>query len=251
MPRGSDFTARWSEGAWAEIKIIEAINDFPPFLAVPFGISDGEAFRSIRAMEARELPNQLRHGKRPDVLVFDRSKLSAEEVEATHKVYELDDDDCENIVRKARLAIEGEFSPYQYAHRMREYGKGLSFTIKEEDLQPTLDWRDHYRVEVGIAQVFYDEAYLIFLQNLESGIADGSIKRKMESSYNKPVYYPPMKRGLIFGTFVENPKISADLLLDKYGKLTPFRKTEGGRIAISEALKRILNGSSNSTVLAD
>jgi hypothetical protein len=55
MPRGSDFEARWTEGAWAETKIIDALNAQPELLAVQFGITDGTAYWSSKEMEARDL----------------------------------------------------------------------------------------------------------------------------------------------------------------------------------------------------
>lgn len=154
MPRGSDFTARWTEGAWAELKILEALNAEPGIVAVQYGITTGEAFWSIREMKARDLPDQTVHGKRPDVLVFDRNAITEEELAIVEKVHELDDNSSDAVVRKAKLAIESEFSPYDYDFRREQYGKELSFTIKEEDLEPTKSWRAHFGVEVGIVQIF-------------------------------------------------------------------------------------------------
>lgn len=240
MPRGSDFTARWSEGAWAELRIIEAINRVDELLAVQYGITDGEAFWSTRDMAARKLPEQGRHGKRPDVLVFRRSTLTAKELAVVEKVYELDDDECDGVVNKARLAIESEFSPYNYAHRLTEYGKGLSFTIKDEDWKPLCNWKGHHGVEVGITQIFYDSAYMLLAQQLEDGIADGTIKKKIERSYNKPVYYPPMDTGVVFGSFDEKPVVAAEVILDKYGKHTPYRKTSGGILTLTDEMIALL-----------
>lgn len=240
MPRGSDFTARWSEGAWAELRIIEAINRVDDLIAVQYGITDGEAFWSVRDMAARQLPEQGRHGKRPDILVFKRSSLTTAELAVVNRVYELDDHDCGDVVQKARVAIESEFSPYNYGHRLAEYGKGLSFTIKDEDWTPLCNWKAHHGVEVGIAQIFYDSAYMLLAHQLESGIANGTIKKQIERSYNKPVYYPPMDKGIVFGTFSEMPTISAEVILDKYGKHTPFRKTSGGVLTLTPDVAAML-----------
>lgn len=241
MPRGTDFTARWSEGAWAEERIAEAINREPEFIAVQYGITDGEAFWSVGEMEARNLPDQWRHGKRPDILVFERSRLSEEEQGLIRKVCELDDTDCEDLVRKASFAIESEFSPYDYAHRLKEYGKHLSFTVKEEDLQPTANWRKHFRIEVGIVQLFLDSAHMLTVGQLLAGIADKSIPRTIERSYNKPVYYTPMHRGEVFGDFEERPSITAEMILDKYGKYTPFRRVGGGLLQLTDPTRRRLH----------
>lgn len=240
MPRGSDFTARWTEGAWAELKIVHAINKEPELIAVQYGITDGEAFWSIRDMDARNLPDQSQHGKRPDVLVFDRRDLTTQELATVETIYELDDASCEIVVKKARLAIESEFSPYNYAHRIEQYGKELSFTIKDEDLLPTLKWKSHFGVEVGIVQLFLDSAFMLAVQDLQDGIKAGTIKKTFERSYKKDVYYPPMSAGITFGSFVEMPTIAAEVILDKYGKYTAYRKTEGGELVLSDETRRTI-----------
>ena len=241
MPRGSDFTARWTEGAWAELKILEALNAEPDIVAVQYGITTGEAFWSSREMEARELPDQTAHGKRPDVLVFRRSSITDEELAVVEKVCELDDGACEAVVRKAKLAIESEFSPYDYGHRLEQYGKELSFTVKEEDLEPTKSWWSHFGVEIGIVQIFLDSAFMLPVSDLVAGIADGSVKRSFERSYGKYVYYPPMSRGVTFGMFAQRPEITAEATLDRYGKYTAHRKVTGGNLAISDDVRTVIS----------
>jgi len=244
MPRGTDFTARWTEGAWAERQIIDAIDRESDLLAVQYGITDGEAFWSSREMAARDLPDQHRHGKRPDILVFARKGLSRQEIAGIMQLYELEDAACERLVGKAIFAIESEFSPYAYRHRLSEYGKELSFTVKEEDLEPTAAWRDHFEIEVGIVQVFLDSAFLLPVTTLLDGIADRSIKRTIERSYNKAVYYTPMSRGTPFGEFDDIPKVSAEVLLDKYGKYTPYRRVGGGGLRLTRQAREVIGGAS-------
>lgn len=237
MPRGSDFQARWSEGAWAEMKIIEALNAEEGLLAVQYGITDGTAFWSSRDMAARDLPQQDAHGKRPDILVFDRTMLGPGEEAQVAEVYGMTDEAADALVRKAVLAIESEFSPYAYMHRLKEYGKELSFTLKDEDYQPLKTWTDHYPVPLGLVQVYFDSSYFLSFASIVAGICAGEIKPKIERNYNKTVYYPPMSRGISFGSFIQPPAISADLILDKYGKHTAYRKTEGGRIGLSTEMR--------------
>lgn len=240
MPRGSDFTARWYEGAWAELRILEALNKEPDVLAVQFGITNGEAFWSTREMAARVLPDQNKHGKRPDVLVFRPSELTPRELDVVREIYSLDDDACEDVVKKAKIAIESEFSPYNYTHRIEKYGKHLSFTVKDEDLAPLVKWRTNFQVEIGIVQVFLDSAFFLTVGSLLKGIADGSIKKTRERSYNKDVYYPPMTRGFSFGNYTSRPEIAADLILDKYGKYTAYRVVTGGEMKISDEIAKLI-----------
>lgn len=242
MPRGSDFEARWTEGAWAETKIIEAINDQPDLLAVQFGITDGTAFWSSKEMAERDLklPDQHQHGKRPDVLVFRRSKLSNKEIAEAQELLLKSDADAEPLAKKASLAIESEFSPYAYKHRLELYKKELSFTIKDEDLAPLKKWHKHFAVPLGIVQVYFDSSYFLAFQSLIDGIDGGTIKGQIERAYKKLVYYPKMSTGIAFGEYVEAPTMKAENILDKYGKYTPLRKVEGGRIKLTDDMRKII-----------
>ncbi len=237
MPRGSDFEARWNEGSWAELRIIEALNNAPDLHAVPFGISDGTPFWSATEMAARDLPDQNQHGKRPDVLVFHTATLSTEERTAVDQLAFVSDDQAEPVTRKAIMAIESEFSPYAYQHRLEHYKKGLSFTIKDEDLAPLRLWQEHHEVPLYIAQIFLDSSYILPFRLLLDGIADRTIKPKIERAYNKTVYYPPMSSGLVFGTYTQMPTIAAKVILDKYGKYTAHRSVDGGLLELTPEMQ--------------
>jgi hypothetical protein len=242
MPRGSDFEARWTEGAWAEKLILEALNELPDLLAVQFGITDGTAFWSSKEMAARDLPDQTQHGKRPDVLIFRRKKMTSGELSDARQLVLQPDKDAIALARKAVLAIESEFSPYDYKHRLDGYGKELSFTIKDEDLKPLKKWHQYFEVPLGIVQVYFDSSYFLAFQSLLDGIKDGTIKKQIERNYNKPVYYPKMSTGIPFAEFTSGPKIRGDVIRDKYGKYTPLRKVEGGKLKLSPEMRKILVG---------
>ena len=242
MPRGSDFEARWTEGAWAEKLILEALNDLPELLAVQFGITEGTAFWSSKEMAARNLPDQTKHGKRPDILIFRRNKMTRDELREAQQLVLLPDKDAVVLAREAVLAIESEFSPYDYKHRLKGYGKELSFTIKDEDLKPLKKWHRYFQVPLGIVQVYFDSAYFLAFESLVRGIKDGTIKKQIERNYNKPVYYPKMSTGIPFAEFASTPKIKGDVIRDKYGKYTPLRKVEGGKLKLSPGMRKILAG---------
>ena len=191
-------------------------------------------------MAARNLPDQNQHGKRPDILVFRKADLSGNELKAVNDLLFQSDDDAEELARCATLAIESEFSPYAYSHRLAEYGKELSFTIKDEDLGPLTKWQEHFEVPLGIAQCYLDSTYFLPFATLLAGIKDGSIKKKMERTYNKPVYYPPMSKGITFGKFSDPPKIAAKVILDKYGKYTAIRIVTGGVLSLSAEMRTLV-----------
>jgi hypothetical protein len=77
-------------------------------------------------------------------------------------------------------------------------------------------------VPLGIVQCYLDSSYFLPFETLLEGIKSGTIKRKIERSYNKPVYYPHMR--ITFAEFSDLAKISAKVILDKYGKYTAYRK---------------------------
>ena len=242
MPRGSDFTARWSEGAWAEAQVIQALNAEPGIIAVQFGITDGTAFWSIREMAARQLPDQSQHGKRPDVLVFRSSDLTDAETVAIQYLLLQSDDDAELLAKKATLAIECEFSPYNYKHRLANYGKELSFTIKDEDLKPLETWQEYFDVRLGIAQVYLDMSYFLPFETLTNGIASGAIRKQIERAYNKPVYYPRMSTGILFAEFEKMPEITGEVNLDIYGKYTALRRVTGGILVVTQVMLNYIDG---------
>jgi hypothetical protein len=241
MPRGSDFQARWTEGSWAEERLILALNAEASLVAVQFGITDGTAFRSSAEMAARDLPDQTTHGKRPDILVFRKAALSPVDLKSVEGLLLQSDKDAEALARRAILAIESEFSPYAYKHRLTEYGKELSFTIKDEDLAPLVRWQKHFGVPLGIAQCYLDSTYFLHFEVLLAGIADGTIRKQIERSYNKPVYYPAMSKGIVFGEFSDVPEIAAEVILDKYGKYTAIRKVTGGALSLSAEMAALLS----------
>jgi hypothetical protein len=240
MPRGSDFEARWTEGAWAELQVLEAVNAESDLFAVQFGITDGTAFWSLREMEARDLPDQSGHGKRPDILVFRRNDLPDADVAAAGKLMLLSDKEADSLAQCAVMAVETEFSPYAYKHRLEQYGKELSFTIKDEDLRPLTTWHEHFFIPLGIVQVYLDSTYFLSFDTLLEGISAGTIRKQHERAYGKAVYYPPMSTGIPFAEYVEFPTIEAEVILDKYGKYTAYRKVIGGKLHLTEGMRELL-----------
>ena len=138
------------------------------------------------------------------------------------------------------MAIESEFSPYSYHHRLQSYEKELSFTIKDEDFHPLLNWQTYFSVPLHIAQVYLDSSYILPFTTLVKGINDGSIKKKTERNYNKTVYYPKMSVGAPMANFVEVPRISSKVTLDRYGKYTCSRVVNGGKLELTPEVQALL-----------
>lgn len=67
--RGSDFLMRWSQGAWSEMRLKEAINRTAHFYALPYGPSGAAPDHDPRAVELYFLRLEqagLGKVKRPD-----------------------------------------------------------------------------------------------------------------------------------------------------------------------------------------
>ena len=74
--RGSDFLMCWSQGAWSEERIIQAVNDTCEFFAIPYGPSGTAPDKDIREFERyfeRLEAAGLGENKRPDLLIFKNS----------------------------------------------------------------------------------------------------------------------------------------------------------------------------------
>jgi hypothetical protein len=71
--RGSDFLMRWSQGAWSELRLKEAVNHTSRFYALPYGPSGAAPDNDPREVELYFLRLEqagLRKVKRPDLLIF-------------------------------------------------------------------------------------------------------------------------------------------------------------------------------------
>jgi len=70
---GSDFLMRWSQGAWSEERLTEAINETGRYVAFPYGPSGTAPDNDVRAFELyfeRLEAAGLGQLKRPDLLIF-------------------------------------------------------------------------------------------------------------------------------------------------------------------------------------
>ena len=71
--RGSDFLMRWSQGAWSELRLKEAVNQTTKFYALPYGPSGAAPDHDPREVELYFLRLEaagLGKLKRPDLLIF-------------------------------------------------------------------------------------------------------------------------------------------------------------------------------------
>lgn len=80
--RGSDFLMRWSQGAWSEERLVQAVADTGRYFALAYGPSGTAPDHDVRAFELyfeRLEAAGLGKLKRPDLLIFreqDRPKVN-------------------------------------------------------------------------------------------------------------------------------------------------------------------------------
>jgi len=133
--RGSDFLMRWSQGAWSEHRIIEAVEGTGRFFALPYGPSGTAPDNDVRAFELyfeRLDKAGLGKIKRPDLLIFRTSsqpmidRLVGDIGGVTELPFTAEADRrMQAILKEAVIAVECETSLWRAA-QMPGYGTELS-----------------------------------------------------------------------------------------------------------------------------
>jgi hypothetical protein len=233
-PRGFDFLARWSQGSWAESKVIEMI-DYSGYLAVPYGPSRGDPIERDFSGWTRFFEEYQRRletqGKRPDLLVFERSV--SKNNEAVYKLQDMDDRSSGQIASSCIVALEVETSLWK-AKKALLSGTELSFTIKEEDMERLTQWQRTYKKRLLIVQVFYDSAYAISYDTIKESIAHGVTKKaKKDRKTGKLTFKTPLSIGVEFALLVEPPSVSSTVLESDKGMIMAYASFRGGRFNLT------------------
>lgn len=183
--RGSDFLMRWSQGVWAEKRLVDAINETKQFYAIAYGPSGTAPTNDVRAFELYF--ERLEHAglgniKRPDLLVFkinDKPFIDKfiSDVGGEAELPFIPEDKLHDLVQKAIIAVECENSLW-VAEKMPGYnlpmrpqkrlGGKMGFSkstvlptiiIKEEDRIPLGKWQTDNKIPIHVWHVFFDRAY--------------------------------------------------------------------------------------------
>jgi len=240
-PRGFDFLARWSQGAWAESKVIETVNASSDLLAVHYGPSRGDpvSYNEFSAwkkfFEEYRLKLEAR-GKRPDILVFQKDLLQAtrEDLKLIDQLPDLDEQDSAKFVRLSSAALEVETSLWK-ARKALQFGKELSFTLKEEDMDRLNQWQEAHHKPLFIVQMFYDSAYIIPYSRVKQLISEGLVKKaEKDRKTGKVTYNVPLSMGLEFALLVEAPLVEPRVLENEKGLVMAYVVFNGGRFELTE-----------------
>jgi hypothetical protein len=273
--RGSDFLMRWSQGAWSEKRIIEAINGTNEFVAIPYGPSGTAPTGDVRAFELyfeRLEAAGLGKIKRPDLLIFraaDKAIID-ENIAAAGGISELPfkaetDEHIGVLLKRALIAVECENSLWRgevmpdfktpMSPQKRLGGKmGLkkgavlpNIIIKEEDRGPLGQWQKNNRVPIHVWHVFFDRAYGLSFERAEELVAQNLTEPTVQTfqapggaTTRKIIYKHYYHYGYDLGISVEEPHLLPACVEDKNGHILPYVTFEGGRLQLAGNALQVL-----------
>ena len=264
--RGSDFLMRWSQGVWAEKRLVAAINKTNKFYAIAYGPSGTAPADDVRAFELYF--ERLEHAglgkiKRPDLLVF---KIADKQfvdkfltsVGGEAELPFITEDKLQDLISKAIIAVECENSLW-VAEKMPFYnipmkaqkrlgGKlGLAknavlptVIIKEEDRIPLSKWQEQNKIPIHVWHVFFDRAYGLSFDEAQRLVTDGLILPTEQvfqapggATTKKAIYKYYYHYAYPLGIANERPNLIPAFIEDKNGHILPYVKFEGGLLEIT------------------
>jgi len=260
--RGENFKGKWSLGSWAEQKIINAINASEHFRAVPYGKSEVSLTKNKKEkQEYWDLHKERESvGKRPDILVFERDvydRLITDEknVALLKNLSNSLESEIQGFVQSSFFGIESEASIWQ-GERMTHFGRHWSeksgrqkksvselaswtaptIIVKDEDLNPLINWQDYYQKPIYIVHLFYDMAFMLDFARLREYIAKGIVKKEKFNYGNAPkdIYKTFYGLATEFGKFTELAEIVPSVSQTNGGKFEADLYFEGGEIQINQ-----------------
>lgn len=255
--RGSDFLMRWSQGVWAEKRLVAAVNTTNQFYAIAYGPSGTAPTDDVRAFELyfeRLERAGLGKIKRPDLLVFkiadkpfvDKFLTS---VGGGAELPFITEDKLQDLISKAIIAIECENSLW-VAEKMPFYnvpmkaqkrlgGKlGLAknavlptVIIKEEDRIPLSKWQENNKIPIHVWHVFFDRAYGLSFDEAQRLVTDGLILPTEQvfqapggATTKKAIYKYYYHYAYLLGIANERPQLIPAFIEDKNGHILPYVK---------------------------
>jgi hypothetical protein len=222
--RGLDFFVKWSVGNWAELIALrfcrEVLLERLRVTAFRYGYSSGRVPRSLeefRAIEEERVELE-KFGKRPNLLIYDLG-FAKEHWGELEGLVRRPDDEVAPLVKEALAAVEVETSLWSAKHA----AKRLSFTVKGEDVQPLLSWKEKFKIPVLVFQVFMDELHFALIDTV---IREGKLRRY--SKTGKATYTYPASPSTRLAD-IKKVRLEAKLEIDEKGALVVFPMLSGGR----------------------
>lgn len=271
--RGSDFLMRWSQGVWAEKRLIDAINKTSLYYAIAYGPSGTAPTDDVRAFELYF--ERLEHAglgniKRPDLLVFkinDKPFVDKflDKIGGEAELPFITEDKLQDLVQKAIIAVECENSLW-VAEKMPAYkvpmrpqkrlGGKMGFAksavlptiiIKEEDRIPLGKWQTDNKIPIHVWHVFFDRAYGISFDEANRLVKEELIQPTIQifqapggATTKKAIYKYYYHYAYPLGIANERPTLVPAYIEDKNGHILPYVKFEGGTLEIMDDALKVL-----------
>jgi hypothetical protein len=109
--------------------------------------------------------------------------------------------------------------------------------VKDEDLQPLVDWQNYYQKPIYIVHLFYDMALMLNFSKLREYISEGVVKGEIfdYGKASKTIYKTFYGLAGEFGKFTELAEIIPFVSQTNGGKFEADLYFEGGEIKINQA----------------
>ena len=221
-PRGFDFYVKWSVGNWAELMALrfcrEVLSEKLGVTAFRYGYSSGRVARGLEEFKAieREREELEKFGKRPNLLLYDQ-RFAEEHWCELEEIVRRPDDEVAQLVGRALAAAEVETSLWSIKR-----AKGLSFTVKKEDVSPLQSWANKFGISIFVFQVFIDELHFASLDTI---LSNGTLKK--DKITGKDTYWYPVTPNSRL-VDIEGVGVEARLEFDEKGKMVVFPVISGG-----------------------
>lgn len=234
-------------GDWAEETLKNTINGQQTIhQALHYGDTNELAAGDdlFQAYYLSELESTRVYGKRPDLLLYDISKLPAKDALADKPI-----SDTEELAKLAAAAIEvrsSKFKAIQYM-RVREEErtngkKGVrlcpSFTVKVEDLIIVYRWMERFRVRQSYVQVFLDSIFGINFLNVFELIGEGKniVIEKPKQSQEKATIMIPITFGHQIASCVKPPQFQMRIQETRLGRVDAFVAPDEGEFVLNDEM---------------
>ncbi|MFZ8830798.1 MAG: AccI family restriction endonuclease [Thermodesulfobacteriaceae bacterium] len=236
------FLSTIAQGMWAEEKIIEAVNSTTQFFAIRYGQSryDGELISKKDAWKnyvTRVYTEMSKYGKRPDVLIFKKDGIDIKSIPPD--ISEKPEDEIRDIVFKSLVGFEVRSSSYYYEEYVKARGKEdkeLSITVKEEDIERILKWRNTYcgLKPIYYVQIFFDKGFYISFDEILNIIERAKItkvkhyRKEKDRKTGKLTHFIGINHAKLGLIAEKSPTLTAKSIKAWDGKVYAIRMPMGG-----------------------
>jgi hypothetical protein len=243
----SEFLANRAMGDWAESIVRETINSKFDVAASHYGDDNSTAAGEDGFREAylAALHETREFGKRPDLLLFERSVGAPDDLSALPRS-EADAWALKSLGGLEIRSSKTKAGVYR-AERARQAAAGLkptklepSFTVKVEDLRVLMRWIEVNNRAQAYVQVFLDEVHAINVCTILNVIATGKHGRDFTietpaKSQNKATIMVPISHGIHVGSVIDEVGFQIGMRETKLGRVDAYVVPAGGLLEMSEA----------------